>query len=567
MAGMVWLFVILNSAFIIPLQAQWRTDTYTLNGGWNGIHLHGDASHVLVENLIPNANVQEVWVWVPNTDQIMFTGSPGEPTPGTPQWKVWRRATPLTNDFTSLTGPCACLVKCAGTAGTTYTVPITYKAVPPRASWVRNGANLLGFPSRLNGSTYPIFTSYFATFPAATAANVKIYKYIGGDLSATNPQQIFSTASERVDRLRAYWFDVDVVGNFVTPVEMELSQLAGLVFGSTGSTITLTLRNRGTSSNTVTLAPTASGAAPVGQPSIAGSVPLTLRSLNTTTLAFDYTPVTAPIVRTLAAGATVELVFGVNRGDAAMLAQVANPNAFFASLLRVTDSANLMDAYLPVSAQNAPLSGLWVGDATVTNVQSTVPGSGTTTKDAYTLRYLLHIDGMGQARLLSQVFMGVLQSTDATGLTSREIGLKATEKATARRMSVSHLPPNLVVGSIGTGNAGSASLGGTLTRRVTLSYNDGVNPFVHAYHPDHDNKDARFATLLPDGKESWTLRRDVSFTFSTTPVAGADAGTWGVTQLGGNYSETLTGAHKQPLTVTGSFILRRASDISTLVIP
>lgn len=547
--------------------AQWRTDTYTLNGGWNGITVHGDASHALVEDLIPNTNVQEIWMWVPNPDQVMFTTTPSQPNPGTPEWKVWRRATPGTNDFTRLTGPCTCLVKCAGAAATTYSVPITHKAAPPRAAWVRNGANFLGFPARLNGSAYPIFNSYFTTFPAAVAAQVKIYKYVGGDLGAANPQQVFSTASERVDRLHAYWFDVDVVGNFVTPVEMELSKSEGLAFGSKGATITLILRNRGSTSTTVTLTPTASGTAPTGQPDVIGAVPLTLRSLNTTTLGYDHTPVTAAITRTLAAGASTELVFGVNRGDASMLAQAANPAAFFASLLRVTDSANLMDAWLPVSAQNAPLGGLWVGDATVSRVQSTIAGSGTTTSEPFTLRYLIHMDASGQARLLSQVFSGVLTATDASGLSSAESALKAADKGSARRMSVSHLPPSLVVGSAGAGNAGTVALGGALTRRVVVDYQNAVSPFVHAYHPDHDNRDARFATVLPQGVESWTLRRDVTFSFSATPVAGADAGSWGVTQLGGTYSETLTGAHKQPLTVTGTFLLHRASDIDTLVIP
>ncbi len=562
-------FILLVCLFLaVTARAQWQTDTYTLKGGWNAIYLHGDATHDTIENLVTNTNVEEIWRWVPNPDRVQYVSTPSVPAALTPEWQIWRRTLPplVVNDMTTLTGQNAYLVKCAGTTANTYTISLTHRPLPPRAVWLRHGANLLGFPSRLNGANYPIFNTYFAAFPSAVASGVKIFKYIGGDLNTTNPQQIFSTASERVNRLQAYWFDTELVNNYTAPVEIELGNAAGLVFGDGGSTILVRLRNRGSTSTTVTLASTASATPPSGQTVIVGQVPLSLRSFNSTTGDWSYTPVTAAITQTLAGNATVDLVFAVNRGHASMLAQAANPGALFASLLRVTDSTNLTDVYLPVSAVSASVAGLWVGDATVTNVQSTIPGSGSTTRRPYTLRYLFHVDASGQARLLSQVFSGRLTSTDAVGLTSKEAGLKTADKATAKRMSVSHLVPETVIGSAGTGNSGSIGLGGALQRRVVIDYANGVNPFVHSYHPDHDNLNPRFVTL-PAGVESWTLQRDLTFTFSTTPTSGSNPAAWGATQLGGTYSETLTGAHKLPLTVTGTFMLNRVSSDATLVQP
>eukprot|EP01035_Chromulina_nebulosa_P011060 gene11060-14803_t len=113
---------------------------------------------------------------------------------------------------------------------------------------------------------------------------------------------------------------------------------------------------------------------------------------------------------------------------------------------------------------------------------------GTTTVRSFPLRVLLHVDDAGTARLLSQVFVGTLApAPHNVGLCTRESGLKADAKATAARYVSTQLPLDT---EIATGS-GTVALGGTLVRTFTLGFNDRVNPFVHAYHPDHDNRDAR----------------------------------------------------------------------------
>jgi hypothetical protein len=67
---------------------------------------------------------------------------------------------------------------------------------------------------------------------------------------------------------------------------------------------------------------------------------------------------------------------------------------------------------------------------------------------------------------------------------------------------------------------------GTLSFTVPLDYRDPSNPFVHIYHPDHDNKDERFTpTLLPAGRESPNINRTITLTFTATNPAGFDP-TW-----------------------------------------
>ncbi len=243
---------------------------------------------------------------------IPFTATPLIPSAGTPEWNVWKRGLPAESNLSLLTGQTAYLVKCSGLPAVSHSVQITQKALPPTATWVRAGANLLGFPTRLS-NTYPSFSAYFQTFPAATAADAKIYKYVGGDLGAANPLQLFSPTVETVDRNKAYWFEAEVVGNFFAPMDISLSNVAGIDFGRVGSVITARLRNTTSANITLTLAPVASVAAPAGQDAVVGQVPLTRRTFNANTATHEETPITSAYTEVIGANSTVELSFGVNR--------------------------------------------------------------------------------------------------------------------------------------------------------------------------------------------------------------------------------------------------------------
>ena len=210
--------------------AQWKTTTYTLKGGWNAIYLHGDATHGTLDSLLPSS-VVEVWRWNPNPTQVGFIESPLIPSSGTAEWSVWRRGSPAESSLSQLIGQMAYLVKCTGTKSDTYSISLKQSPQLPANSWVRNGANLLGFPTYKNGSNSPTMSAYFATFPAAIAANTKVYKYVGCDLGPGNPLQVFSTTSERLDSNQAYWFSAKVTGDYYAPLEISPSSNRGLAFG------------------------------------------------------------------------------------------------------------------------------------------------------------------------------------------------------------------------------------------------------------------------------------------------------------------------------------------------
>jgi hypothetical protein len=529
--------------------AQWQSTTYTLNSGWNSIYLHGDASYTTPDVLFASKpEVLEVWRWNPNPDQVGFTSTPLLPSNGTPEWSKWVRGA-TGNSLISLTGQSAYLVRCSAAV----TVAVPQRPMPPSNTWVRSGANFLGFPSSKATGNFPTFSSYFATFPTAIAANAKIFKYVGGDLGPGNPLQIFSPTLERVNRDQAYWFSSEVVGNFYAPVQISLSNNEGFAFGRRGSVITARVMNRTAAVMTLQIAPVASNSPPSGQELITAGVPLTRRTLDDQG-EWVETLIAAASVEVIAPNSIVDLNFGIDRS-----AMTGAAGALYASMLRFTDSANTFNILLPATARQSTLAGLWIGEAMVTAVESKpledqVKPTGT----AFPLRYLVHVADDGTARVLSQVFMGPMAAAPYDfGLCVSEASLKADAKSAARRIVATHMPlDQALVGS------GSFAIGGALSCTIATPFNDPTNPFVHQYHPDHDNKSGQ--TALGAGQESYNVSRQVSFTFTETPPNGGSATGWGSSVIGGTYGEVVSGLHKQSVTLTGTFELRRASELGTL---
>ena len=97
---------------------------------------------------------------------------------------------------------------------------------------------------------------------------------------------------------------------------------------------------------------------------------------------------------------------------------------------------------------------------------------------------------------------------------------------------------------------------------ISTPFNDPTSPFVHQYHPDHDNKSG--TTPLVSGQESYDLSRAVTFDISAAAPAGVSAIGYGASVIAGNYTEVLTGLRKDSVTVTGTFTLRRVSEIGVL---
>lgn len=542
--------------------AQWRSETYPLKAGWNAIWLPGDATYQTVEqHLAAVPAITQVWRWDAQANSIQFGTSPDELFSSTDQWAVWNRADPTRRSLAYLTGNSPYLVYASAPSSWT----IKYQVKAPAAPWQTTGANLLGFPAAGNGSaSSPTFQAYFASLIFGGArglpASAKIFKYAGGELVRNvNPMAVPPT--ERMDPRAAYWISLPSATDYTAPVEYELAGGA-IDFGRTLDTLSLGVKNRTTSAITLNLSLETSEAAPAGQAAIAGAVPLSLRTTDPATGNTTETSLPAGASIQVPASGTAAVLLALNRSQMSQ-----NPLDSFASILSIADSANLSRVRLPVRAQPSSPAGLWACSVAVQQVSplGTAAGAGDGVGRGFQLNYLVHISGDGAARLLRTCFIGQLKSTgNPIGIAVKEsdVYAKGEAQTAPRRGFSSIIPASQPVVESST----PYSAQGTLSWRVTHAYTDPVNPFAHAYHPDHDNRTPDFRSAR---QEAPTLVRDIAMEFTPAPPARLDAAaslapSWGKTILGGNYAESITGLNKAPLSARGVFTMRRIAEIPTI---
>ena len=149
---------------------------------------------------------------------------------------------------------------------------------------------------------------------------------------------------------------------------------------------------------------------------------------------------------------------------------------------------------------------------------------------------------------------------------TRENLLLPSQLAEARRISSVQFPTS--VGNIPWDFTGTLQQGGSLTANVPLSYDDQAsNPFLHTYHPDHDNLDAQFTSTLARGVESYGVTRQLTLSV-TAPENDFNSLTQGTQDLSGHYAELIAfqarGSQTRQYNVLGTFTLKRISDIATL---
>jgi hypothetical protein len=591
----VFLTGLLFMAATTSSHGQWVTQTLELKSGWNAVFLHVDADHTTLDGLIggdPTNPIVEVWRWQPPVT-TQFTDSPLNPNPRS-EWSSWVRNRPG-SALQRLMGDTAYLVR-VSVDTPTFVWAVKGRPVPPRQDWTVTGLNLIGFSTP--AANPPKFDAFLARSPELSSATPEIYQYVGGDLSANNPVKLvpFLFRSVPVKRGEAFWIRAgEVFNHYFGPFEVVLNGQR-LGFGDDISAAPVRLRNLTTNALTVNLSLLSSETPPVGQASIAGLPPLILRSdFNVNNLVYGYTNLPVGAVRSWrlapanTPGSEIEVVVGLNRS-----AITSNPGALLAGILRFTDSLGFSQVDIGASASAASGAGLWVGTAVVgevaqslktysrdadnqpivaTNGSYIVTSTDTSVGGAarpYPLRLIVHNPSSGNAALLQRVFVGLNANTN-TILSLKESALSPQFLKDARRLSAVHLPWSAQNPAWSfSGRFGAQT---NLTTTVTLGYDDRASsPFIHAYHPDHDNLDPTFRNQLPQGSESYGVQRQI--TLNVTPPANDFSSLVSAHQtIDGVYSEiiTLKGLARAGGTndtrrfeVRGSFTLNRVSDIAQI---
>ena len=271
----------------LPARAQWITQTFTLNSGWNAIYLHVDASYATFDQLFGPAApvvlpIDEVWRWNPATPDSQAVSSPQNPADSTSQWASWKASASSTSDLNRFNANAAYLVHCTATT----TLSVQGRPVMPSYKWSTSGLNFFGFPTVTTSP--PSFDTFFNPVPAIQQG--EIYRYPGGPLDAGNPLRVFALRTTPVTRGEAYWIRAgEVYNRYYGPFEVA-SAGAGAAYGTSLSSLSFRVRNLTASSLTVTLTLRTSEAPPTGQPAIVDLPPLMVRgTLNPSTLTYPYT--------------------------------------------------------------------------------------------------------------------------------------------------------------------------------------------------------------------------------------------------------------------------------------
>jgi len=580
--------LLLLATLTLSTRAQWITQSFNLAPGWNAVYFHVDARHVSLDQLVgsdPANPIQEIWLWQPSPATAQFVVSPQAPTTGGSQWLSWDRNAGPTSGLQSLPGNAAFLVRVGGAAN--YLWQVKGKAVPPDYLWTSTGLNFIGFPTL--ASAPPTFERFLSPSPAFYQA-AQVFAYGGGELSASNPAQVFALRTKNVNRGQAYWIrSGETYNSYFGPFEVTLDNADGMRFGSEVSQSRMHLKNLTGSAITVSLRLVSSEPPPAGQPLIANVPPLLLRgTLNTTNLTYGFSNLmSAPQSITLAArgqvGSEAEVVIGLNRFQ-----MTGNAGSLYAGILRLTDSLNLSQVDVPTTAEVASLAGLWVGNASVDSVnhylksyntnadgtlQTTSEGSyisGQTNLNpgavsrAFPLRLIVHNDGTN-TYLLQRAFQGMDANTNLV-VATQEHFLHPALLGSARRVSSTHLPWSA-------GNAGwlfNTPLGSANSISVTvpMAFNDqSSNPFLHTYHPDHSGMDATGRNPLDRGMHAYDVTRVVTLTF-TAPADDFSSLTANSGSLRGFYSENVTfrgiGSNSRQFHSSGQFTLNRISNVGIL---
>jgi hypothetical protein len=619
----LFLFAVALWTSNLQVHAQWITQTNVLRAGWNAVYLHVDASHATLDQLVGSDAfnpIQEIWYWHPALPTGQFIESPQIPSTIGNQWSSWVRSQGPASALQRMVGNGAYLVRVANSAST-YNWIVKGKPVTPTYRWTLTGLNFVGFPTPPNPA--PFFEAFLAQAPELQQHG-EIYLYQGGDLSSSNPFKLFASRTTPVRRDQAYWIRAgETYNQYFGPFQILDASSSGISFGDRLGQSRLRLRNVVANPLTVTLRQVASESAPAGQPAILATPTLLLRSaINSTNLTYDYTNLSsgqqqwtlAPAGQT---GSEVEVVIGLNR-----FAMPGSSGAQFAAVLRFTDSLGLSQVDVGVSAQKSSTAGLWVGAASVNSVNhyltpyaratneadfqalltrlqlsegangyhyEWVPGSGRvlvfggpeqktgtylvdgpvklnagSVARPFPLRLIVHNDG-ANSRLLQKVFHGMAPSSNIV-LATKENLLLGSQLASAHRISAVHLPTSDA--NLPWNFTGAMETGGSMSVTVREDYNDqSSNPFLHTYHPDHDNLNAQFNATQAPGVESYEIRRQITLTF-TTPANDFDSLTGGSQDLSGNFSEVMTlpgrGTQSRQFNALGMFSLKRISDIANL---
>jgi len=569
--------------------AQWIRQDIPLRAGWNAVFLRvqpypSDCDSLFSEERL---DIERVHAFDHSYSSVQFITATNELILTDAFWMRWFPPGSDQRSFRTLHqlhGGRVYFIKRLQTASNlTWTVQ-----GEPRLNeidWRSDTLNLVGF--ELDTTSPPTFDRFFGG--SSAHSNQPIYRM--------NPQgkwvRVLNLLEEQMQSGEAFWIQMDQYDAYQGPVRLEIDHRSGLDFGTDIPEEELRIHNDSPFPKQIQIRTRSSEPSPVGEdhPAVAGDVPLLYWDWDPPTSTNGWVPLTQPITKTLEAGEEWRVRLAVRRNE---LTPGNGPTeAIYQSLLQISDDERLSTYTVGVRAQADRMQGLWVGSALITHVSQpsslVAPTNPLPTNVEFPLRLILHVDTNQQVRLLDEVIQMWKEGSYTTNQAELKIDNEwvktvdepgryvwITDDTLLSQFSGSALRDGESVGrrisSIAFGldrpqlmNGTSSSTFGTSGTQIscimTQRFDHPLNPFLHRYHPDHNNKTDR-GEALPDGEESFTIVREIRMIFEDLRDVGLLES--GDRKIGGVWEEQIDGLRHQTIHSKGSFRLHRLSEVGVL---
>lgn len=557
------------------------TQTFQLQPGWNAVYLEVRPEPNDAESVFGGLPLASAWTWNPSGPKVEFIDDPTEQLVPSPQWLGYfprpRPESILTNLF-AVQANRAYLLKIEGTEPVTWSVTGVPEIQTTR--WVADAFNLVGFP--VDPQQAPTFGNFLA--PSPSHVGQPIYRLVGGQW-----EEIVNPYAATIRSGEAYWVYCKGPSDYSGPVSIDLELGKGMDFGGSSTRQRVRLRNLGNTPASISLRKLSSptpiplsffkfdpDTGDIAWPTLPPTISFPADQGNEVLL--DLAPQRASFAAT-EVGEVIEIRdgFGFLRRMAVTAKTAFAPPAF--ALRREIEGRNRLATF---DSGTYPLAGLWVGSVFIRRVSEAQTGSTTPTLVGrqFSFRVIIHVDASGTPRLLKEVIQLWKEGTripdpenpgmflvDEPGryvlLTDESLidnfsgaVLRDGEPVGYRISAVNYdFEPQWLVMS------GSFSQAGSLAVALALDSESATNPFRHKYHPDHNNRDELYTTFV---EEAFPVTRSMTFTFSSTDLLERDLPTYGESDLGGAFTETISGLHRNDIVVEGLFALKRASATPSL---
>lgn len=550
--------------------------TLELRPGWNAVYLEVDPVDDDIATIFAGVPVLSVWRWLPADVEAQFIRDPAEGLDNLEGWFGWfpapRPEAFLTNLF-RLDGNVAYLVELGG--NTTRQVTVRGRPVYRRIAWRADEFTLTGLP--VSPDNPPTFAEFFSASPAH--ADQPVYR-----LGSNGRWQLVSAASTPIETGEAYWIFTRGNSRYQGRMELVLDQGESLEYSAALTEIRLVLRNRGSLPSTF-LVERLGG----------NTLPLAWLNEDPETDEIGWPYLQDGLILDAPAGEDVFLTLGVLREEftASRMEQILEITDERGERILLHAGGNTIQPLVaPVESRDGRVAratdspgafaGLWVGEIQVDAVSESQLGGvePTPTRRPFSQRVIIHVDSAGQARLLKDVIQmwedgttapsaidPSFQEVDQPGrfvlITDKNlIGLyTGAVLRNGRPVGLRYSTVGYDFPSDTQAFAGDFLPGGQIEITLVVEPELPTNPFLHRYHPDHDNLDAQFLNFA---EEAYQVQRDMRFIFAVEDPLGRDPPGWGDSLVGGVYEGALTGLHKNTIFTSGQFRLRRVSAVPVL---